>query len=221
MNIQAVLFDLDGTLIDSAPDLGAAADHMRVQRGLPSLPFSAYRPVAGAGARGLLGVAFGIAPDHADYAAYCQEFLAIYEARMFEQTAAFDGVAPMLSHLMRLGLPWGIVTNKPARFAEPLARALPDLRGAATVISGDTTPFAKPHPEPLYEAARRMGVASSRCLYVGDDKRDMQAAQAAGMAGMAALWGYLGEHTVESWGADAVAEQPHAVLHWVEQRGQA
>ena len=221
MTIQAVLFDLDGTLIDSAPDLGAAADQMRVQRGLPSLPYSAYRSVAGAGARGLLGVAFGMVPDHADYAAYCQEFLAIYEARMFEQTAAFDGVAPMLAQLMRLGVPWGIVTNKPARFAEPLARSLPDLHGAATVVSGDTTPFAKPHPEPLFEAARRMGVQSSRCLYVGDDKRDMLAAQAAGMPGMAALWGYLGEHAVEGWGADAVADQPHAVLHWLQQKGGA
>lgn len=215
MTIQAVLFDLDGTLIDSAIGLGAAADRMRVQRGLPSLPHSAYRTVASSGARGLLKVAFGLAPEHADYAAHCKEFLDNYEALLLENIPLFDGIASMLQQLAQRELRWGIVTNKAARFTDPIARTLPELRGAAAVISGDTTAHTKPHPAPLLEAAQRMGIAASHCLYVGDDKRDMDAAKAAGMTGMAALWGYLGEHAVASWGADAQAQQPHDVLHWL------
>ncbi len=215
MTIQAVLFDLDGTLIDSAIGLGAAADRMRVQRGLPSLPHSAYRTVASSGARGLLKVAFGLAPEHADYAAHCKEFLDNYEALLLENIPLFDGIASMLQQLAQHKLPWGIVTNKAARFTDPIARTLPELRSAAAVISGDTTAHTKPHPAPLLEAAQRMGIAASHCLYVGDDKRDMDAAKAAGMTGMAALWGYLGEHAVANWGADAQAQQPHDVLHWL------
>ncbi|MDO5653399.1 MAG: phosphoglycolate phosphatase [Brachymonas sp.] len=221
MHIEAVLFDLDGTLVDSAPDLGAAADQMRIRRGLPSLPYASYRTVASSGARGLLGVAFGMAPDHADYADYCREFLANYEQRLLQETRTFAGVAALLQALVQQGLQWGIVTNKAARFAEPIARGLADLQGAGVVISGDTLAHAKPHPAPLLEAAHRMGVAPERCLYVGDDLRDMQAARAAHMPGMAALWGYLGGAPVEEWNADALAQQPHDVLVWLEQRGRA
>ena len=212
-NIQAVLFDLDGTLIDSAIGLGAAADRMRTQRGLPSLPHSAYRTVASSGARGLLKVAFGITPEHPDYAAHCQEFLSNYENHLFVCIPLFDGIAAMLHQLAQHKLPWGIVTNKAARFTDPIARTLPELRSAAAVISGDTTAHTKPHPAPLLEAARRMGIAANRCLYVGDDKRDMDAAKAAGMPCIAALWGYLGEHAVASWGADAQAQHPSEILH--------
>ena len=219
MTIQAVLFDLDGTLIDSAIGLGAAADRMRTQRGLPSLPHSAYRTVASSGARGLLKVAFNIAPEHADYPAYCKEFLDHYETHLFDCIPLFDGIASMLQQLTQRDLRWGIVTNKAARFTDPIARTLPELRDAAAVISGDTTAHTKPHPEPLLEAARRMGIATNHCLYVGDDKRDMDAAKAAGMLSMAALWGYLGEHAVANWGADAQAQQPHEIINWLTAHG--
>ena len=221
MKIEAVLFDLDGTLVDSAPDLGAAVDQMRTQRGLPSLPHSAYRRAASAGARGLLAAAFDMQPDHADYAAYNEEFLANYAQRLLQQTAAFEGVAELLQTLRQQGLPWGIVTNKAARFAEPIASGLHDLRHAAVLISGDTLPHAKPHPAPLLEAANRISIEPRHCLYVGDDLRDMQAAQAAGMVGMAALWGYLGGADVDTWGADVLARQPHEVWAWIKQQQKA
>ena len=215
MNIEAVLFDLDGTLVDSAPDLGAAVDQMRVRRGLPSLPHAIYRRVASAGARGLLAAAFDMQPEDADYAAYREEFLTNYEQRLLQQTALFAGIASLLQTLQQQGLPWGIVTNKPARYAEPIARGLDDLRSAAVVISGDTLPHAKPHPAPLLEAARRINVAPQHCLYVGDDLRDIQAAHAAEMVSVAALWGYLGDVAVETWGAQLLAQQPAQILEWL------
>ena len=214
--IQAVLFDLDGTLIDSAPDLGAAADKMRTNRGLPSLDQGQYRPMAGAGARGMLGVAFNITPEHADFDVLREEFFQLYEARMTELTYAFDGVAQMLLKLDQAQLKWGIVTNKSMRFTDPLVRAMPVLADAQVVISGDTTAHAKPHPEPLLEAARRIGVAPERCVYVGDDKRDIDAARAAGMCSLAAAYGYLGVHDISSWGADAVLQQPQDLIKWLD-----
>ena len=211
--VQAVLFDLDGTLIDSAPDLGAAADAMRVARGLPSLPLERYRPMAGAGARGMLGVAFGMTPEHADYEAMRDEFFANYERCMTERTRAFDGIAELLNQLAGRGLPWGVVTNKSQRFSLPLTRGMALFDSAATVISGDTTPHAKPHPAPLLEAARRMAVEPGRCIYVGDDHRDIEAGHAAGMGTVAALYGYLGAHgDARAWGAHAHIEAPHELL---------
>ena len=138
-DIQAVLFDLDGTLIDSAPDLGAAADKMRTDRGLPSLPLARYRPMAGSGARGMLGIAFDLTPDHADYEAMKEEFFVNYERCMTQRTFAFEGVAEMIENLVSRKLPWGVVTNKSARFSEPLTRSMPLFASAGTVISGDTS----------------------------------------------------------------------------------
>lgn len=218
-DVQAVLFDLDGTLIDSAPDLGAAADKMRTDRGLPSLPYERYRPMAGSGARGMLGVAFGITPEHADYEAMREEFFVNYERCMTERTFAFDGVAEVIESLQRLGLAWGVVTNKSARFAEPLTRAMPLFATARTVIAGDTTPHAKPHPEPLLEAARRMQLAPARCVYVGDDERDVIAGHAAGMGTVAALYGYLGaNHDARRWGAHAHIDAPAHLLPLLQSR---
>jgi N-acetyl-D-muramate 6-phosphate phosphatase len=212
----AIFFDLDGTLIDSAPDLGAAADKMRTDRGMPSLPLEQYRPMAGAGARGMLKIGFGMAPDHTDFVLMREEFFQNYERNLVERTYAFDGVAEMLNSLKKQGIAWGIVTNKSQRFTNPLARLMPILHGACAVISGDTTPHAKPHPAPVLEAARVAGYAPERCWYVGDDKRDIDAGRAAGMFSVAAAWGYLGEHAVDSWGAHAVAHQPSDMLQLLE-----
>ena len=211
-DIQAVLFDLDGTLIDSAPDLGAAADKMRTDRGLPSLPLARYRPMAGSGARGMLGIAFDLRPDHADYEAMKEEFFVNYERCMTQRTFAFEGVAEMIENLVSRKLPWGVVTNKSARFSEPLTRSMPLFASAGTVISGDTTPHAKPHPEPLFEAARRLQVDPKRCIYVGDDHRDIVAGRAAGMGTVAATYGYLGSVDTATWGAHASISVPNDLL---------
>ncbi|MBI2744680.1 MAG: HAD-IA family hydrolase [Burkholderiales bacterium] len=212
-DIAAVLFDLDGTLIDSAPDLGAAADQMRVARGLPSLPLDRYRPMAGAGARGMLGVAFGMAVDDPAFEAMREEFFTNYERCMTQRTAAFDGVGELITQLEQRQLPWGVVTNKSSRFTDPLTRAMPLFAGARAIVSGDTTPHAKPHPAPLLEAARRLGVDAGRCLYVGDDERDVVAGLAAGMQTVAATYGYLGNKTeVQAWGAHAEINSPLDLL---------
>jgi phosphoglycolate phosphatase len=144
--IRAVLFDLDGTLIDSAPDLGAAPDLMRTGRGLPSLPLELYRPMAGAGARGMLRVAFDMSPEHEDYEAHKEEFFVHYEACLTQRTQAFFGVGELLDVLRGHGFLWGVVTNKSQRFTLPLTRAMPLFNTASTIISGDTTPHAKPQP---------------------------------------------------------------------------
>lgn len=215
---QAVLFDLDGTLIDSAPDLGAAADQMRTDRGMASLPLERYRPMAGAGARGMLGVAFGITPDAPDFVPLREEFFLNYEARMLRNTLVFAGVAELVVALCARGLQWGVVTNKSARFTEPLTRAIPLFDTARAIISGDTTPFAKPHPEPLLEAARRIGVAPESCVYVGDDERDIMAGRAAGMRTVAATYGYMGEQAeVARWEADAAISSPMELLQLLKQ----
>ncbi len=215
-NIAAVLFDLDGTLIDSAPDLGAAVDKMRVQRGLPSLPLEHYRPMAGAGARGMIGFAFGITPEHADFEAMKEEFFVNYENCMTERTRIFDGVHDMVAALVSQGLPWGVVTNKSSRFTDPLTSAMPLFATAGAIVSGNTTPHAKPHPEPLFEAARRLSVDPARCVYVGDDERDIVAGLAAGMGTVAATYGYLGQQTdIARWNAHLHIDSPSKLLNFL------
>ena len=209
---QAVLFDLDGTLIDSAPDLGAAADKMRTDRGLPSLDYALYRPMAGSGARGMLEIAFGMGPEHPDYENFKEEFLSNYEKAMTVHSVIFDGVQDLLVHLQEMGLRWGVVTNKSQRFTLPLTSQIPLFASAQAIVSGDTTPHAKPHPEPLFEAARRMQLSPEQCWYVGDDERDIVAGKAAGMTTVAAHYGYLGSQAeVLSWGADHIIHSPLAL----------
>lgn len=215
---RAVLFDLDGTLVDSAPDLAGAADAMRVKRSLPSLDLAQYRPLCGAGARGMLRVAFGIGPDHADYEALREEFFANYQACMLDNTYAFEGVPSLIDALLAQGLQWGVVTNKSERFALPLTAAMPLFGSAGAIVGGDTTPFSKPHPEPLLEAARRLGVTPELCLYVGDDERDILAGKAAGMGTVAATYGYLGSAAdVGAWQADAQINSPAELLQLLSQ----
>lgn len=218
-NVRAVLFDLDGTLIDSAPDLGAAADKMRVDRGLPSLPLEGYRHMAGAGARGMLGIAFGMTPDHPDYDAMREEFFRNYEACLTQRTHAFDGIGELIEALVGQGLAWGVVTNKSMRFTGPLTQAMPLFASAGAVVGGDTTPHAKPHPAPLLEAARRLSLSPGACIYVGDDERDVAAGRAAGMATVAACYGYLGANAeTRRWGADAHIASPLELLSLLQSK---
>lgn len=211
-DVKAVLFDLDGTLIDSAPDLGAAADKMRTDRGLPSLPLDKYRPMAGAGARGMLGIAFGITPEHPDFPSLREEFFRNYESCMTQRTYVFEGVAQLIASLVEREVAWGVVTNKSMRFTGPLTKGMTLFSTARAVVGGDSTPHAKPHPAPLLEAARQVGVKPIECVYVGDDLRDMQAGKAAGMATVAATYGYLGATDVKEWGADVQIATPLALL---------
>ena len=217
--IRGVLFDLDGTLIDSAPDLAGAANRLRADHGLEPLPLEALRPMVGSGARGMVGVAFGVAPGEERFEALRDAFLAHYEANLLERTRPFDGVPQMLDAIEASGLAWGIVTNKATRFTLPIVAGLGLAQRAGVVVCGDTTPHAKPHPEPLLHAARALGLAPENVAYVGDDLRDAQAARAAGMPMLAATWGYLGlGEPVHDWGADALVDAPSQLLDWLRAR---
>lgn len=211
--VQAVLFDLDGTLVDSAPDLAFAAEQMRAARGLQPLPLQCYRPLAGQGMRGMLQAGFGALPGDAGFEGLREEFFSRYQACLLRTTLPFAGVDALVAGLVQRGLPWGVVTNKAARFTEPLVAGLAVFASAGAIVSGDTTPYAKPHPAPLLEAARRLDVAPEHCLYVGDDERDIQAGRAAGMRTVAVHYGYLGQNNpVHAWGAHADVDSPYAVL---------
>jgi 2-phosphoglycolate phosphatase len=215
--LRGVLFDLDGTLIDSAPDLAAAANALREARALPPLPYDVLRPMVGAGARGMVGAAMGVKPGEASFDELRDEFLARYERALLERTAVFDAMHAVIDALDAAALPWGIVTNKIARYAQPVVAGLKLDARAAALIAGDTTPHAKPHPAPLLEGARQLGVAPAQCVYVGDDLRDVQAGRAAGMLTVAAGWGYLGQgDPIVDWGADAVLHSPAELLHWLQ-----
>lgn len=215
--MRAVLFDLDGTLADSAPGLADATNDMLARRGLSTLPLQALRPAVGSGARGMLGTAFGLAPGDAEFEPLRDEFYACYERRLNEKTRLFDGVAELLGAIESAGWHWGIVTNKAMRFAQPMSEALGLLPRARVLVAGDCTPHTKPHPAPLLLAARRLGLAPEACVYVGDDLRDMQAGRAAGMGVMAAAWGYLGHGAdVTAWGADHVLPAPGALLQTLD-----
>lgn len=208
---RAVLFDLDGTLADTAPDLANAVNKMRQDRGLSLTPYELLRPMASAGARGLIGVAFGIQPGDADFEPMRTEFLANYEAQIAEQTVLFEDVVALLAKIESNDQHWGIVTNKPLRYTDALLPLI-GLAHAACSISGDTTPHAKPHPEPLFEAARRLQLAPEQCWYVGDDLRDIQAGKAAGMPTIAAGWGYCGMSEPANWDADFIAGSPREII---------
>jgi phosphoglycolate phosphatase len=210
--IEAVLFDLDGTLADTAPDLAYTLNHMRGARGLPPLPLAATRPVTSLGARGLLGAGFGLTPDHPEYASMREEFLRFYEANICRETRLFPGMAELLRALEARDICWGVVTNKAEYLARPLLKEILAQSRCACIVGGDTTPHTKPHPAPLLAACGAIRRDAGACLYVGDDLRDIQAGRAAGMKVAAALWGYLNGGDPTSWGADYMLERPEDLL---------
>ena len=214
--IRAVLFDLDGTLADTAPDLGYALNRQRKMHGLPALPLPTIRPYVSQGGRGLMNIGFNLAPEDKNYAAMREEFLNFYEERLCHDTRLFPGIAELLTELEKKKLPWGVVTNKIGRFTLPLMQKLRLDRRAASIVSGDTCSNFKPHPEPLLHASREIGVPAANCAYIGDDERDVVAAHAAGMRAMVAQYGYLGNGShPESWGADALLDKPLDLLAYL------
>ena len=209
----AVLFDLDGTLADTAPDLGRALNRLRAEQNLEPLPLAIMRAHASSGARGLLKAGFGLTPESEGYNALRDRFLDLYAENLCVETRLFGGIPELLVKIRARKLPWGIVTNKGKRFTEPLLRHLAVDNLAACVVSGDSTPHIKPHPEPLLLAASLLTLPPADCIYIGDDLRDLQAARAAGMRFAAAGWGYLGAgEDPRTWDADAVISHPADVL---------
>lgn len=213
--IRAVLFDLDGTFADTAPDLGRAVNIMRAARGMAPVALSETRRVTSLGARGLLGVGFGMGPDHADYPAMRDEFLQIYENNLCCETRLFPGMAELVDQLESDGLRWGIVTNKAERFALPLMQQLGYGSRAGCIIGGDTTGKMKPHPAPLLAAADVLALPPSSCIYVGDDERDIVAGNAAGMKSIAVRFGYLNGSNPDQWGAAAVVDTASEILQHI------
>ena len=212
MPSKAVLFDFDGTLADTAPDLAAAVNRMLAEQGHEPMPIERLRPFASAGARGLVHAAFGIKPDDAEYPALREMFLEFYAERVCDKTRLFPGIPELLRELKAREILWGIVTNKATRFTERIILELklkPDC-----VACGDTTPHLKPHPASLLHAAMQLDLPPTSCWYLGDDLRDMQAAHAAGMSAIAVEWGY--HHPEQggpgTWEAAAVIAHPMELL---------
>ena len=215
MTIRAVLFDLDGTLADTAPDLGYAVNRMLALRGKTALPPSVTRPVTSLGARGMLKAGFGIEPGHPDYAPMREEFLEIYEHNICRESRLFPGMPELLDAIEARGLRWGIVTNKAERLARLLLGTLGIAPRAACIVGGDTTPHIKPHPAPLFAACAAMREAAGACIYAGDDQRDIDAGRAAGMKVAVASWGYLNGGKPESWNADWMLDRPGDLLRLI------
>lgn len=216
---KLVLFDFDGTLADTAPDLGAAANVLRTRRGLPELPLEEYRHYASQGARGLLKKGLDMTPDHPEYEAAREEFLTEYEQGMTTRSTLFPGIRELLDGLQHSGYTWGIVTNKVEYLAVPLVVHLGLYTHCAITVGGDTTPHPKPHPAPLLHAASKTGFDPADAIYIGDDQRDIVAGRAAGMATVIAAYGYCGNNTatLSAWEANAIAEEPGHLWEIIEQ----
>lgn len=214
--LEAVLFDLDGTLADTAPDMARTVNLMREKRGLAPVPAAQVRPHVSSGARGMILSAFGISTEHPDYAAMRAEFLELYVDNLCIGTRLFPGMEALLHALEAAGLKWGVVTNKFERLAHPVMAGLGLAGRAGVVVGGDTCPRPKPFPDSLLHAAEVLGVAPGRTLYIGDDERDVQAARAAGMPVIVAGYGYLGEARAPNlWGADAIMQSVPEIEAWV------
>ena len=210
---RAVLFDLDGTLADTAPDLVDALNRLQREHGVAELPLEVGRRHASSGARGLIHAGFGLTPEDPPFEKLRDQFLDHYEGRVCAQTQLFPGIAELLDAIEQRGLAWGVVTNKSSRFTPRILAALGLDRRAGCVVCGDTTAHIKPHPAPLLHAASQLARAPAECIYVGDDLRDIQAAHAAGMRSVAVEYGYLGTGSAPSaWNADAVIARPEDLI---------
>ncbi len=214
---SAVLFDLDGTFADTAPDLGAALNHLLNLHGKPPLPLEKIRLQASHGSLGLLKLGFNIEPNAPNFADLRVAFLDYYASHICVHTTLFPGMAELIEILEQRGLPWGIVTNKPHRFTLPLMQALSYAQRAACLISGDTCTRAKPFPDPLLKASELLKIAPQHCLYLGDDKRDAEAAQAAGMRCIIARYGYHDSSLKElsNWPAQGGIDLPSQLLQYL------
>ena len=214
--VSAVLFDLDGTLVDTAPDMVAAANELRRLQGLRALPFERLRGHVSHGAVGLVSAALDRHPEDSDFERLRMDFLALYGERNHEQSELFPGIGGILESLGQWGIPWGIVTNKPAAYADPLLERLGLNDSAGTVVTGDALRHRKPHPEPIVYACRELQIPPDHCVYVGDAERDFQASRRAGARGVVALWGYIGSaDRPRDWSAEAWLETPEALSAWI------
>ena len=216
MSFKLMLFDLDGTLLDTAPDMGAALNDLRAEHKLPPLTADRIRPHVSNGVPALLKLGFGMEPQDTRYAEMRARYLAIYQAGLAKDTRLFHGVEPLLEKLVKLGLSWGIVTNKPGWLTDPLLDAFELRSRAACVVSGDTTARRKPYPDSLLHACKLCGIEPGDSVYVGDAQRDVEAAHAAGMPAIVALYGYLGEDEMPAaWKAEHMIKHPLELLDWV------
>lgn len=211
---DAVLFDLDGTVLDTAPDLLATMNTLRSRRGFPAIVLAGFREQVSRGARAMLGVGL---PECADaqggeLAGLVDEFLVAYEGEIFRDTVLFPGMADTMDALDRLAIPMAIVTNKPVRMAQRLLDAMQLSARFPVLLGGDSLAERKPHPLPVFTACERLGVDPARALFVGDDARDVQAGAAAGCRTVAVSWGYVDAQSLQDWGADAVIDHPAELL---------
>ncbi len=216
--LKTVLFDLDGTLADTAPDLARVLNELLVEEGRAPLPFAIIRPQVSHGSPGLLKIGFGIDPTSVEYPRLRTRLLELYANNVCRDTTLFAGMEAVLDGLIERGFNWGIVTNKPAAFTDRLVSELRLRHPPASVISGDTTQNRKPHPEPMWLACRQAGSEPAQCVYVGDAERDIHAGRAAGMRTLVALFGYIDAQLDEpdSWGADAMLRTPGEILDWLD-----
>lgn len=216
--IKTVLFDLDGTLADTAPDLAFALNQVLIEQGLDPLPFETIRPAVSHGGIALIRLGFELEPEHPDFAPLRQRLLEIYRANIARQTTLFPGMAELLDSIEQNGMNWGVVTNKPAWLTEPLMEALGLSERAACIVSGDTCNNRKPHPEPILYGCQLAGSEARHCVYIGDAQRDIESGQRAGMRTIVALFGYIADNdTPEHWKADALQNSPAEIQHWISQ----
>jgi phosphoglycolate phosphatase len=215
-DFDVVFFDLDGTLVDTAPDLAYALNQVLEEQGKHPLPYQTIRPVASHGSAGLLGLGFDHAPDSDAFKALQQRFVEIYQDNLTRQSGLFDGMASIIDHLDDIGKKWGVITNKPAFLTEPLMQALGLTSRAACIVSGDTTANSKPHPEPMLHACKLTDADPARCLYIGDAQRDIEAGRNANMHTIVACYGYIGDDDKpENWQADAMIQHPKELQQWL------
>ncbi len=219
MSPRVVLFDLDGTLVDTAPDLGLAANLVREDCGMEPLPLDDYRAFASCGARGMLKIALDITPEEPGYDERKERFLVHYRQNLSTGSRMFDGIDDMLRGLEQANIRWGVITNKVSSLSHPLMDDLALTARSACLVSGDSTPNPKPAPDPLLLACQQIGVRPQDCIYVGDDLRDIEAGRAANMTTVAAAWGYLGQHPDPyAWQADVVVDTPAELSSLIEMR---